>query len=99
MARYKNTKIKKDKRRNVTVRSTTLYEEVPKRNDDIYVIAQDGDRLDNLAYKYYNDASLWWVIAQANELGKGRTILNPNFQIRIPGNITTIIANFNALNE
>ena len=68
MARYKNTKIKKDKRRNVTVRSTTLYEEVPKRNDDIYVIAQDGDRLDNLAFQFYGNQHLWWYIARANHL-------------------------------
>ena len=77
----------------------TIYPTIPISDNDQFVYPQDGDRLDNLAYKYYNDASLWWVIAQANELGKGRTILNPNFQIRIPGNITTIIANFNALNE
>ena len=55
--------------------------------------------LDIIAQEFYNDTQFWWVIAQANNLGKGRTILSPNFQIRIPGNISTIIANFNAINE
>ena len=77
---------------------STIYPTIPISDNDQFVYPQDGDRLDNLAYKYYNDASLWWVIAQANELGKGRTILNPNFQIRVPGNHTKIIADFNNLN-
>ena len=98
MKRYATTKRKLDKS-GVEVYRTTYYPQISVSDDDKFIYPKDGDRLDNLAYKYYNDASLWWVIAQANELGKGRTILNPNFQIRIPGNITTIIANFNALNE
>ena len=77
----------------------TLYPRIPLSDEDQFIYPQDGDRLDSMAYKYYNDASLWWVIAKANELGKGRTILNPNAQIRIPGNISTIIANFNKINE
>ena len=98
MGRYDDILLKFNKK-GQRVLVPTLYPTIPISDNDQFVYPQDGDRLDNLAYKYYNDASLWWVIAQANELGKGRTILNPNFQIRIPGNITTIIANFNALNE
>ena len=77
----------------------TIYPTIPLSDEDLFIYPKDGDRLDNIAFRYYNDASLWWVIAQANNLGKGRTILSPNFQIRIPGNISTIIANFNAINE
>jgi len=98
MGRYDDILLKFNKK-GQRVLVPTIYPTIPISDNDQFVYPQDGDRLDNLAYKYYNDASLWWVIAQANELGKGRTILNPNFQIRIPGNITTIIANFNALNE
>ena len=98
MGRYDDILLKFNKKGQRDLVST-IYPTIPISDNDQFVYPQDGDRLDNLAYKYYNDASLWWVIAQANELGKGRTILNPNFQIRIPGNITTIIANFNALNE
>ena len=98
MGRYDDILLKFNKK-GQRVLVPTIYPTIPISDNDQFVYPQDGDRLDNLAYKYYNDASLWLVIAQANELGKGRTILNPNFQIRIPGNITTIIANFNALNE
>ena len=27
-----------------------------------------GDRLDTIAQKYYNDSTLWWIIAIANKV-------------------------------
>ena len=47
---------------------TTIYKSIPKSDEDIYIITQDGDRLDLLSYRYYNDSSLWWYIANANNL-------------------------------
>jgi len=43
------------------------------RNEDIYHIVIQGDRLDKLAWKFYQnvveDASkYWWVIADANDI-------------------------------
>ena len=70
--RYKNVNI--DKRYNqkrtriINSRETTIYENSPKTNDDIYVIAQEGDRLDNLAQEYYGDSSYWWFIARSNNI-------------------------------
>ena len=98
MGRYDDILLKFNKK-GQRVFVPTLYPEIPLSDEDQFIFPKDGSRLDNLAFEYYNDASLWWVIAQANGLGKGRTVLNPNFQVRIPGNITKIIANFNALNE
>ena len=97
MARYDSTSITVN-RKGERVRIPTLYPEIPLSDSDQFIFPKDGDRLDNIAFKYYGDASLWWIIAKANELGKGRTILNPNFQIRVPGNHTKIIADFNNLN-
>ena len=97
-SRYKYTKIKLSRDGN-RVFKPTLYPKIPIRDSDIFIYPRFGDRLDNLAYKYYNDVSLWWIIAKANGLGKGRTVLNPNFQIRIPGNLPKILANFDAINE
>jgi len=48
--------------------NTTLYEKVHLRNDDIYVITQEGDRLDSLAHEYYNNPHLWWFIGRANNI-------------------------------
>ena len=98
MGRYDNTSITLN-RKNQRVLVPTLYPEIPLSDSDQFVYPKDGERLDNLAYKYYNDSSLWWIIAQANELGKGRTILNPNFQIRIPGNVETILSDYDKLNS
>ena len=80
------------------VYQTNIFPKIDRHETDIYIHVRDGDRLDNLAFRYYGDASLWWVIATANGLGKGRTILNPNFKIRIPGNLQSILADFDSLN-
>ena len=61
---------------------TTIYKQIPKRDTDIYVITQQGDRLDNLANQFYNDPTLWWYIAQANNLFSPH--LEPNTSLRIP---------------
>ena len=37
-------------------------------DSDVYHKVKHGERLDYLAEIYYNDASLWWVIAKANSL-------------------------------
>lgn len=73
MGRYDKTKFGKSKANSLRSKSfvkynTTIYEKIPTRDDDQYVIAQEGDRLDNLATIFYGDPSLWWYIAQANSL-------------------------------
>ena len=80
MPRYKLTQKRKNK--NVSAYGTTLYEVVPKTNDDIYVITQAGDRLDNLAYEYYKDANLWWFIARTNNINTMN--LSAGTRLRIP---------------
>ena len=82
MNRYKDTR-KQKKENNVTYYKTTIFDKVPKSNDDVYVLTQSGDRLDLLAYQFYGDISLWWYIARANNLF---TLNVPeNIQLRIPG--------------
>ena len=98
MGRYDNVPLKIN-RKGQRVLVATLYPQIPLTDEDQFIRPKDGDRLDNLAYRYYNDASLWWVIAKANGLGKGRIVTNPSVELRIPGNIAYIIAEFNALNE
>jgi len=76
MSRYKNTKTQRTRKTNVTndkpkiflKYDTTLYEKVPEADNDLFLIAQDGDRLDNLAFQFYGDSTLWWFIAQTNNL-------------------------------
>lgn len=77
---------------------TTQYPKIPVSQSDIYIVASEADYLDSLAHKFYNDATLWWVIAQAN--GIKATLKAPTGkQIRIPKNINNIIFNFNKANS
>ena len=66
MARYENTSKKtKNKKRSY---NTTIYKKVEEKNNDMYFIATEGDRCDNLANRFYGDATLWWFIARVNNL-------------------------------
>jgi len=51
---------------------------------DIFIVTKSSDRFDNLAFKYYGDQTLWWVIAQANALVNGHLIPGPGIYLRIP---------------
>ena len=66
MARYDNTVIKKKDKKSYY--NTTIYKKVEEKNSDSYFIAQEGDRCDNLANRFYNDSTLWWFIARVNNL-------------------------------
>ena len=51
MSRYNQTQLKyKNKKKYY---ATTNYEKVPEKNDDMYFIATEGDRCDNLATRFY----------------------------------------------
>ena len=95
MNRYQNTPIAAG-----NYYQTTVYPEVPLHQDDIYLIATQTDRLDILAYEYYSDSSLWWVIASANtHLDRGSLSIPAGLQIRIPGNVNEVLAQFNSVNS
>ena len=66
MARYENTK--KSIKNKKSYYDTTIYKKVPEKNSDSYFIAQEGDRCDNLAVRFYGNSSLWWFIAKVNNL-------------------------------
>ncbi len=72
MKRYSITKIRRKehsrKKPQHDHMGTTLYEKIPHKENDIWVVTQYGDRLDLLAHQFYGDKSLWWYIAKANGL-------------------------------
>ena len=90
MARYKDTSTKTVKNSFETARngkqvySTTIYREVPERDEDIYIITTDGDRLDTLSNDFYGTPNLWWFIAHTNNI----TTMNvaPGTSLRISTN-------------
>ena len=89
-SRYNHTKIKirEDGKR---VLKPTMYPKIPIRDSDIFIYPKFGDRLDNLAFKYYGDVSLWWIIAKANNLDTAHIGLEVDNQIRIPMDIPPIL--------
>ena len=93
MPRYKNTKVEKtklsskyyDRRGNVLTYNTTIYKDVPEKNSDTYLLAQDGDRLDNLANQFYGNSHLWWFLARVNNL---KTMNVPaGTSLRVPASV------------
>jgi len=76
-----------------------IYPEIPLSNNDSYVIAVLGDRLDLLAQDFYSDSSLWWVIASANALSGDSLYLEPGMQIRIPANLPGVLNSYNLVNS
>ena len=89
-SRYRFTSLKKNKD-GKRVFKPTMYPKIPIKDSDIFIYPKFGDRLDNLAHKYYGDVSLWWIIAKANNLDKAEIGLNVEKQIRIPTDIQPII--------
>jgi len=98
MKRYETSRVDKrwDGKR---VYKTTYYPVIPQQDSDAIIISNEGDYLDGLAYTYYSDPTLWWVIALANNLGKGRMSVPPGLQLRVPSNINSIIIQFNSMNK
>jgi hypothetical protein len=75
------------------------YPNIPVSESDAYVITSSEDRLDLLAYRYYNDATLWWIIAMANNNStKGLMYPEPGTQLRIPTDLNAVLALFNNYN-
>ena len=96
-SRYSNTKVKRDKS-GIRAYNTTYYPDIPIRNEDQFIYPRFGERLDVLAYKFYGDSTLWWVIAKANGI-RGKLNVSQDTEIRIPGNISKVLADFNNLNK
>ena len=90
-SRYNYTKTKRNEL-GKRVFKPTMYPRIPIRDSDIFIYPKFGDRLDNLAFKYYKDVSLWWIIAKANNLDEAHIGLNVEKQIRIPMDTKPIIS-------
>lgn len=99
MNRYDNNVILKTDQ-NIPYKKGKFYPNIPLSENDIYVITTIGDRLDYLAYTYYNDSELWWIIAAANNnANKGFLFPIPGTQLRIPADLNSILNLFEQFNK
>ena len=106
MNRYSDIRIIKNTNPNVGTLNTpyyrpTFYPEIELNESDIYVITTFGDRLDLLAFQFYNDTSLYWIIAAANPnvVDFGSLFITEGSQIRIPANPLPILTTFRSINS
>lgn len=100
MNRYNNSTTLTTPYTNRPYYKSKFYPNLPLSETDVYVITTVGDRLDSLAYTYYNDASLWWVIAMANNnTTKGALFPAPGTQLRIPTDIFNVLELYNQFNQ
>ena len=106
MNRYANIEKLKNKNEFVGTLGTeyytnVTYPEIPVLETDIWVETEFGDRLDNLAFQFYDDVTLYWIIsiANPNKINMGSLYLDVGSQIRIPQNISSIVEQYNILNR
>jgi len=97
-SRYQNIQVTKLNATGSLYFKTNIYPEILPTNTDYYVITTVGDRLDLLAYDFYQDSNLWWVIASANALPGDSMFAPVGMQLRIPTDLQTILSNYNSAN-
>lgn len=95
--RYTDAKIIQNES-NKRVLSSTVYPPIQPQDGDIYIITTYNDSLDNIAQAFYGDPSLWWVLAEANALGKGSLKVPAGIQLFIPNDFSKIENDLSKLN-
>ena len=88
MGRYDKLNIQK--KANGLVFHSNLMPYFKEVDSDVLIITEEDDRLDTLAFQFYKDASLWWVIAVYNNMTDVDLKLEPGLQLRIPNNPSNV---------
>ena len=84
---------------NRTAYASTAYPSIPAKAEDIWIRTRIGDRFDTLAHEFYEDVTLWWIIARANKMIYGSLAVEPGIKLRIPVKQEEIIHQFQNLNS
>jgi len=92
-SRYTNNSLKTTTDGRIVYKSK-IYPNIPMSDNDTYVATETGDRLDTLAYQYYRDSALWWIIAAANNIHNAPIGLKEGTILRIPSNYIEIMSVF-----
>ena len=98
MNRYSNIELRKTDT-GIKYKRNLIFPEIPESLNDLYVITTAGDRYDTLALNYYQDSSLWWIIAGVNNSKKDSLAVQPGTQLRIPMDIQGVLDAFNDVNN
>ena len=68
--RYGNSKIFKDEN-GTRYLNRIQYPVIPIADSDVFIKGVKGQRMHNMAFKYYGNQELWWVISRANNQNNG----------------------------
>lgn len=98
-SRYSNTQSVANKNTKQKYLESTIYPKIKPSNNDVYIISEQGDRLDILAKNYYGDSEMWWIIAIANNINDAVFYIQPGTQLRIPQNVGNIVKEFQKINK
>jgi nucleoid-associated protein YgaU len=96
--RYLNTEIVRDSVTKRRTYATTIFPSIPLSEGDFFIITRDGDRLDDLANKFYDDSTLWWILAVSNNLCESFYI-PPGTKLRIPADVQFAMSHTQIINE
>ena len=100
MNRYENSTILTTANTDRPYYKGKFYPNIPLSESDVYVITTVGDRIDSIAFSYYRDSTLWWIIAAANNNAtKGALYPEPGTQLRIPTDVNRVLNQFNQFNQ
>jgi len=98
-SRYQTIPLTKESATGSLYYQTNIYPEIQPTDTDYYIITTVNDRLDLIAYDFYQDSTLWWVIASANAL-PGDSMFPPvGIQLRIPTNLQSVLSSYNLVNN
>jgi hypothetical protein len=79
--------------------STIVFPTIQLSSDDIYIITENGDRLDKMAYEFYKDSSYWWILAEINKISNDSLYPEVGIQMRIPSSVTEYLEEFEKINR
>jgi|TARA_R100000482_G_scaffold113196_1_gene55775 hypothetical protein len=95
--RYNNNKILNDDN-GVEYLNRSEYPVIPIRDSDIIINGKFGQRFDQLAFQYYGNQELWWIIARANNQSDSMYLVIGK-EYRIPQEIGLITQQLRELNK
>ena len=85
---------------NIKYYKNKIYPYIPPVESDLYIITVDGDRLDNLSYKYYGDIQYWRIISTINNNINNCSLFPiAGTQLRIPLDLQRVLNIFNNINQ
>ena len=102
MSRYSQISVIKtigdEKRRFANVK----YPQISLDSQDIYLYTVQGDRYDVLAFNFYKDPDLWWIINKANSNQDSASLypaIGSQIRVPAPNRLSSILLQYNILNQ